>query len=583
MASPERNIYTSLDYEVSVFPTLGGEPLPSGITAWATLVDRSFDPAIEIAQVDGTRSGDEYTFRFDGTETALLLIDSADPCSQLKYSAIDLALNFAGYPTIYERLTVGKGYPEGTTCDAEGEGGASGSGPAVTTGTGGTVRFLTWQEVLDQLLSFLPPQWRANFTGKITKRLFVTYSLAMEGLYGLLAKVLRLAIVATSEGEYLRDLVAGFGMSAYGGVAANVALKFERYGSTDSAILIPASTGVQTQGGLTFLTDNAASLAVGESSVLVPATCSTPGTGGNIAAGQVLALRTAIQGINSVSNPDPGTGGEDPESDTSIRNRVPIHLAMLHRATIPATEGAINSQIDLFPEVRSFATQRQVGVPGYVRGLLEDNSGGDLYRPASWLPTTFSGVYYTIPNQTPAGLVETGWPCKRFGVVARDSTGKEIWTASPTLQQVSQGDYRWHYDGTRLYARAQGQDLSNLELTVVSGVIERALTELESRWIAAGVQVDIIAPSVKSIDISLTYELAPGASASTVDAALTAAVSGFMTSLQMGQTLELESFYATLNGVEGAIAVLLTEPSSNVVVPSDQIGRAGTVSIQRVG
>jgi len=81
------------------------------------------------------------------------------------------------------------------------------------------VRLLNWQEILDQMLSLLPPQWRANFTGKILRRLMVAFALVMEALYGLLAKVLRLAIVATSEGETLRQLVAGFGMTTYGGIA----------------------------------------------------------------------------------------------------------------------------------------------------------------------------------------------------------------------------------------------------------------------------------------------------------------------------------------------------------------------------
>jgi hypothetical protein len=65
-------------------------------------------------------------------------------------------------------------------------------------------RFLTWQEILDQVLSFLPPEWRANFTGKILKRLLVAFALSMEGLYAMIAKVLRLAIIATSEGRWLR-------------------------------------------------------------------------------------------------------------------------------------------------------------------------------------------------------------------------------------------------------------------------------------------------------------------------------------------------------------------------------------------
>lgn len=447
------------------------------------------------------------------------------------------------------------------------------------------IRFLSWQEILDQLLSLLPPQWRANFTGKVLKRLLVAIALSLEALYGLLAKVLRLAILETSEGRWLRAVVAGLGMSAYSGIKATAIARFERWGSTATRIKIPAGTTVQATNGLTFLTDAEAVLQVGEATVLVPCTCSREGVLGNVAAGQIVALKTALLGIDAVSNPDPAVGGADAESDGSIKARVPQHLAMLHRATIPATEAAIAARPDLFPEVLAFLTELRAGLPGYVRGVLSDTSGGDLFRPAAWQATELAGVWFAVVAQVPYGLILVGWPCQRFGVVKRDSTGAERWDASESALAVSQGAYRWFYDANqnRLYASADGRDLNELDLVVYAGVLWRALRELEQRWIAAGVQIDIIAPIPIRVPITLEYALEPGYVAATVESALREAVSTVINALPMGSTLELETLYGRLNGAAGAGGVVVLTPVSNVSVAGNEIVRAGAITITRRG
>lgn len=357
------------------------------------------------------------------------------------------------------------------------------------------IDFLTWQEVLDQLLSLLPPQWRANFTGKVLKRLLVAFSLSLEALYALLAKVLRLAIISTSEGQWLRSLVAGFGMNAYAGIPAAVTLKFERFGSVDTVVSIPAGSEVQAENGTSFTTNEAATLAVNQYFVLVPATCTLPGIAGNIPANTTLGLKTAIQGISQVTNPNPGVGGDDAESDASIRSRVPTYLAMLHRATIPATEGVI-ADPTAFPEIISFTTERRAGLPGYFRGVVQESSAGSLFRPGVWVPATgIPNTWYTIANQsTVSGLVEMGWPCKRFGEVAYDNQGKEVWNPSATAVAVGEGDYRWYFDAPtkRLYANAGGKDPNTLSLTILAGVLWQVLQTLEDSWVANGIHVDVV-------------------------------------------------------------------------------------------
>jgi uncharacterized phage protein gp47/JayE len=443
------------------------------------------------------------------------------------------------------------------------------------------VRLLTWQEILDQMLSLLPPQWRANFTGKILRRLMVAFALVMEALYGLLAKVLRLAIVATSEGETLRQLVAGFGMTAYGGIAAIAWVRFERWGDATNPVEIPVGTVVQTDNGLNFAATDGTTLQAGEAFVLVRCECTRPGAVGNVGAQRIIALRSPLAGIDAVSNPDPAVGGADPEPDLAIKQRVPQHLAMLHRATIPATEAAILSQADLFPEVVAFVTERRVGLPGYIRATLADASGGQTFRPGPWQDSPF-GQWCTVPMPV-YGLVEVGWPCKRFGDLVRGDDGAEEWLPSPSPADVSQGTYRWHYDANlgRLYARANGQDLSTLDLVMVSGVVWRALRELETRWVAAGVGIDIVVPRPVRGAVALTYGLAPGHSEDLVETALQQAAVDYLSELGMGQSATLSGMYQALARVPGTTETLITTPEASVTILNTEIIRPGGVTVER--
>lgn len=448
-------------------------------------------------------------------------------------------------------------------------------------------KFLTWQEASDQVISFLPPQWRANFTGKVLKRLIVAFALVMEGLYGLLAQVLRLSIVSTSEGVYLRSLVAGFGMTAYGGVAARVTVQFRRWRSVESAVTIPAGTEVRSEAGLKFVSDAEITLPAGEIEIDIACTCTTAGEAGNILPGRIVALQSALEGIDEVGNRDRGNGGIDAEADGSIRGRVPLHLAMLHRATIPATEGAIAAQLELFPEVETFITERNSGTPGYFRGILADSSGGDRYQVPEWQAATgLPGVYYAILGFAEVnGLVQAGWPCIRFGEVTRDAAGAEIWEASESAAAVAEGNWRWYWTAAtqRLYARADGGDLNDLDLTVLADVTWRALRELEENWVAAGVGCDVITPFVVRSPIVISYLLEPGANSGTAELALQDAAGAYVSSLGMGQAFELDALFAQLNGVDGAGGIEVSNPSATIQPGRNQIVRAESINITRRG
>jgi uncharacterized phage protein gp47/JayE len=441
--------------------------------------------------------------------------------------------------------------------------------------------FLTYQEIADQIVSTLPPQWQANLTGKVLKRLIVAYALVLEGLYALLARLLRLAIPITSEGGWLRALVQGIGMEAYGGTKAQVLVTFSRYLADGTSISIPIGTQVGTASGILFevLFDGAIAANATEAVVLCQAL--ETGTQGNIQPNEIIGFVTSVPGVDLVSNRLSGSGGADGETDESIKARIPQHLESLHRATIPATEAIILSR-DLFPEVREFITQRNYGTPGYFRGILSDTGGGDLYRARNWSAVGSMGVYFISAAQPEVqGLVAAGFPCKRFGVVTRSPNGEEQWLASSFVADVEQGDYRFCYDAElkRIYARADGQDLNNLEITVLGGVYWRALRALETSWAANGVWCDVIVPFLIEAQVKATYTLEPDYDKTSVETALRNAIATYANSLLIGQDFELEQVYSFIAGVPGASGVIVTDPASNIAVPPDSIFRLPSIPL----
>jgi uncharacterized phage protein gp47/JayE len=70
-----------------------------------------------------------------------------------------------------------------------------------------------------------------------------------------------------------------------------------------------------------FIVATTATIGSGES-VSLDAQAAVPGTGGNVAAGAIKSLDSQIPGVTSVNNSDPSFGGEDEESDESLKEQL---------------------------------------------------------------------------------------------------------------------------------------------------------------------------------------------------------------------------------------------------------------------
>lgn len=105
--------------------------------------------------------------------------------------------------------------------------------------------------------------------------------------------------------------------------AAVTTLQFTIEEAIQSAVSIPAGTRVTNGNNVYFETDEDVTIAAGETSVTVPATCTATGTSGNgFAPGEFNILVNTLAYISEVTNTETTYGGADNEDDESLKERI---------------------------------------------------------------------------------------------------------------------------------------------------------------------------------------------------------------------------------------------------------------------
>lgn len=131
--------------------------------------------------------------------------------------------------------------------------------------------------------------------------------------------------IDSKSGAALTDFVALFGLKRLAAGRATGVVTFKRTAKVAATQLSKVNLGVQvttqTEPPQTFQAVMNATLARGQLSVDVPVQAFTPGPGGNVAAGMIIYLASSIEGVQSVTNAQPCTGGTNQESDEHLRAR----------------------------------------------------------------------------------------------------------------------------------------------------------------------------------------------------------------------------------------------------------------------
>jgi len=232
----------------------------------------------------------------------------------------------------------------------------------------------------------------------------VSESVAALGLWlqGLVLQVLALTRLATSTGTDVDTWVNDWGVTRLAATLAAGSVTFSRYVPTNSA-LIPLGAQVQTADGTqTFQvvldatnsawssSQNGYLLPANVSSVTVPVQAVTGSVSGNVVAGAVNTMTTAIVGVDYVSNANPFTGGSDAEGDAALRARFVLFIASLSKGTVAAIEYAVSSlQLGLQCTVLENVNFDGSANPGYLTVTVDDGTGAP---PNSILTTAAAAV-----------------------------------------------------------------------------------------------------------------------------------------------------------------------------------------------
>ncbi len=217
----------------------------------------------------------------------------------------------------------------------------------------------------------------------------------------LILKVLAMTRAATSTGEDLDSWMADFGLARLAGIAATGSVTFSRYTATASA-LIPAGTNLKTADGtVTFVVveDDANALwsasqggyllPAGTSSATVAVQCSVTGTQGNVTAGAISLIASAIS-MDAVTNGAALTNGEAAETDAAFRARFQSWISGLSRSTTAAIGSAIaDVQSGLAYTITENQDPDGTADDGFFFVVVDDGSGDP---PASLLASVGNAI-----------------------------------------------------------------------------------------------------------------------------------------------------------------------------------------------
>jgi uncharacterized phage protein gp47/JayE len=233
-------------------------------------------------------------------------------------------------------------------------------------------------------------------------------------------QILQMTRAATSVGPQLDSWMADFSLTRLPAVAATGPVTFSRF-TASSAALIPVGAQAKTADGtriFAVVLDTTNSLwNAAQHGFLIPAgtasgTCTVQdvttdasgnlsvGTAGNVAAGSISLLASAIPGIDTVTNPVAFTNGINAESDAAFRGRFANYI----QTRSLATDGAVAYAIQSVQSGLQFTIQENEAGGSYQPGnfvvTVDDGSG----NPPS---TLLSAVYTAINAVRPVGSTFT--------------------------------------------------------------------------------------------------------------------------------------------------------------------------------
>lgn len=194
--------------------------------------------------------------------------------------------------------------------------------------------------------------------------------------------------LTTSQGADIDTWVGQFGMTRLNGVAATGQATFTSFTPDQQSATIPVGALIKTGATVIYaVTEDTANQwwsttagayvrPAGTQSITVPIQCQTIGATGNVSAGAICLLGTAIPGIDSVTNNDAVVNGSDGETDSDLIDRFPLWLESTATACVAAIENAIiGTRANLTYSLLDGEAADQTTRAGYFTAIIDDGTG----------------------------------------------------------------------------------------------------------------------------------------------------------------------------------------------------------------
>ncbi|MDY3551395.1 baseplate J/gp47 family protein [Gemmata sp. JC717] len=251
-------------------------------------------------------------------------------------------------------------------------------------------------------------------------------------LQAIVLQLLTLTRASTSSGTDLDSWCADFGFARLPARAATGQVTFSRFTAGQQAV-VPVGTTVQaTDGSQTFAvtidTSNSAYnaalggyvLPANTASVNVPVQAAAGGAAGNVQAGSITVITSAVTGVDSVTNASAFLNGADAEADDAFRARFVLYLASLSKATKSAIGSAVlGVQQGLNYTITENEDYSGAYDPGYFYVVVDDGTGtassgllaavGTAVEGVRGFTTGF-GVFAPVPLAANVAMTVTSAP-----------------------------------------------------------------------------------------------------------------------------------------------------------------------------
>lgn len=267
-------------------------------------------------------------------------------------------------------------------------------------------------------------------TGSVLRAILEANASAALWLQWLILQVLALTRLSTSSGADADSFVGDYLMTRLPAVASSGLVTLSRYSNTIAAF-IPVGAQVKTADGARIfevVADNLNAYWNGSNGYIIPAGTSgfdctvqdvttnaagalSIGVAGNVQAGTISLLASAIAGIDTVTNASPFVNGVDAESDADLAARFAVYIQTRSRGTIDAVAYAVSSlgqnvTCHIAENVDTAGAYR----PGNFVATVDDGTGtpsGTLLTQASAAIATYRAIGTTWAVRAPSVITAT--------------------------------------------------------------------------------------------------------------------------------------------------------------------------------